>query len=48
MDNALSLNYPSDHIAEMQKYYLPLTKKIINQMAVVYKEPAKDRLKMRK
>ncbi|MBK7380417.1 MAG: hypothetical protein IPJ03_15795 [Ignavibacteriales bacterium] len=41
LDNALSLNYPSDHIAEMQKYYLPLTKKIINQMAVVYKEPAK-------
>ncbi|MBK6914460.1 MAG: hypothetical protein IPH11_12745 [Ignavibacteriales bacterium] len=41
LDDALSLNYPSDHIAEMQKYYLPLTKKIINQMAVVYKEPAK-------
>ena len=41
LDNALSLNYPSDHIAEMQKYYLPLSKKIINQMAVVYKEPAK-------
>lgn len=38
--NALNLSYDSDDLLEFQKNYINITKKIVNGLAVVYKDPA--------
>ncbi len=40
LDDALALTFDEDDIVEFQKDYINVTKKIINALSVVYKEPA--------
>src|SRR5690606_10879734 len=45
LDETLSITYDlADDVAEMQKQWVNLTEKIINQLAVVYRDPAKRTL----
>jgi hypothetical protein len=41
LDEALKITFDEEDIAEFQKEYINITKKVINQLAIVYKEPAK-------
>jgi hypothetical protein len=41
LDEALKVTFDEEDIAEFQKEYINITKKIINQLAIVYNEPAK-------
>jgi len=40
LSKALEITYDAEYIAEMQPNYVNLTKKMIDQMAVVYRDPA--------
>ena len=40
LSKALEITYDSDDIEDMQLNYVNLTKKMIDQMAVVYRDPA--------
>lgn len=40
LKTALEVSYPADEIEEMQLNFINVTEKIINQLAIVYREPA--------
>lgn len=44
LDKALGITYDEDDIAEMQKQWVNLTEKFINQLSVVYQDPAQRKL----
>jgi hypothetical protein len=41
LEEALCISFDDEDVAEMQKYFINFTKKIINQISIVYREPAK-------
>ncbi len=41
LNDALKVTFDEEDIAEFQKEYINITKKVINQLAIVYNEPAK-------
>lgn len=44
LNNVLAVTFDEDDIEEFQKEYVNITKKVINQLAIVYKEPAQRTL----
>ena len=44
LSSALQITYSADRIAQFQLNYINITQKLINQLAVIYKRPAKRKL----